>query len=159
MLLRNFTLCNFLRRQDLGGSVTTAISKARTYVRARTKNYKSKNYRKFEFAKQLVVPIKFFNPFKYWTIVHCLGFCPYLNKQTEILVRFIKNFKTVLSAILAKQLPSGPFFAIGTFIFSVRLAAAYFLTSAKENYSVSTLCIYIYLLILNLRLYNAWYNC
>ena len=46
-----------LPRQDLGGSVTTETSKARTYVRARTKNYKSENYRKFDFVKRLVVSI------------------------------------------------------------------------------------------------------
>ena len=106
---------------------------------------------KIGICKAVSGPDKIFNPFKYWTIVHCLGFCPYLNKQTEILVRFIKSFKTVLSAILVKQLPSGPFFIfgiknsvqVGTFISSVRLAAVYFLTSAKENYSVSTLYRYI----------------
>ena len=48
-LLRNFTLCN-LRRQDLGWSVTTARRKARTYVRARAKNYISEIYEIFEFV-------------------------------------------------------------------------------------------------------------
>ena len=86
-LLRNFTLSNFLRRQDLGGAVTIATSKARTYVRARTKNYKLENFRKFEFVKQLVVPIKFLFSLNIgllstvWVFAHT-----YLNKQTEILV-------------------------------------------------------------------------
>ena len=58
---------------------------------------------------------------------HCplIGFLPFIQKNLK---------KIVLSAILANNCPRAPF--------CHRDAAAYFLTSAKENDLVSTLCIF-----------------